>query len=222
MTARDYGQYCGLARALDVVGDRWALLVVRDLLSGPRRFGELQAGLPRIPSNVLTNRLKDLESAGVVERVLVPSPGRGTAYALTEDGRALEPALVALGRWGAPRLGDPREGEIVTPESFAMALRTTFDPGAGLGRRRRPAEIEVSMGDLVVTATVTPGTGTAPGTVDVRTGSAESPDLRVRTDPRIKEVMAGEVSPAQAVATGIAEVEGDTALWERFPALFAV
>lgn len=215
MAARDYGQYCGLARALDAVGDRWALLVVRDLLSGPHRFGELQTSLSRIPSNVLTNRLKELEAVGVVERVVLPSPARGTAYALTDLGRGLEPTLVALGRWGAPMLGEPREGEGVTAESFAMALRTTFRPESTTDLAG-PVVYELHLGDLVVNARVTAGA------VDVRTGPADTPDLVVRTDRRIKAVMAGEVTPAAALGDGLVSIDGDRAAWDRFPRYFAI
>jgi DNA-binding HxlR family transcriptional regulator len=216
MSARDYGQYCGLARALDVVGERWGLLIVRDLLSGPHRFGELQAGLPRIPSNVLTNRLKELEAAGVVRRELLPAPARGTAYALTDDGRALEPVLVALGQWGAPRLGEPREGEVVTAASFAMALRTTFRPEAARGREGKRTAYEVRMGDLVVTATV------ERENVDVIIGGGRSPDLVIETGPQIKALMAGDLSTAEAIASGVVRLEGDPALLERFARQFRI
>lgn len=212
MAAREYGQYCGLARALDVLGERWGLLIVRDLLSGPLRFGELQASLPRIPSNVLTNRLRELEAEGIVERVLLPAPARGTAYALTPHGRALEDTLIALGRWGATTLGDPRPGEVVTPGSFAMALRTTFRPEAAGARER--VTYEIRMGELVVTAAV------RGRTVDVMTGPGEDPDVVVETGPAIKTVMTGEVTPDEAVASGAAHVTGDDRAWRRFPLLF--
>src|SRR5688500_14334398 len=110
MTNRSYGQFCGLARALETVGERWALLLVRDLLAGPRRYSDLRRGLPRIPTNVLAARLRELEDAGVVERQLLPRPETGFVYALTALGQELEPALRALGRWGARTLGDPRPG----------------------------------------------------------------------------------------------------------------
>src|SRR5581483_912985 len=124
--AKGFGQYCGFARSLELVGDRWALLVVRDLLVGPKRFSDLQRGLPKIPSNILTARLKELEAAGVIERRAQPRPAGGVAYQLTDDGRELEEAVVAFGRWGAKHLGAPREDEIVTDDSMAMALRTIF------------------------------------------------------------------------------------------------
>src|SRR5215470_12122790 len=112
---RDYKQYCGLARALELVGERWALLIIRDLAVHPRRYTDLLDGLPGIPTNVLSTRLKELEQAGVIERRVAPAPQRGILYALTSDGHDLEPAVHALGRWGASHLGDPRPGEPVTP-----------------------------------------------------------------------------------------------------------
>src|SRR5262249_26343166 len=127
---RPYGQYCGFARALELVGERWTLLIVRDLLNGPKRFSEIQRGLPGIPSNVLTSRLNDLEDEGLVRRRAQARPAKGVAYELTEAGAGLEAPVVALGRWGARRLGDPRPGETVTEDSIAAALRTTFRPEA--------------------------------------------------------------------------------------------
>jgi len=111
---RGYGQYCGLARALELVGGRWALLVVRDLLSGPKRFSELQDGLPGIPTNVLTSRLRELEEAGIVERRLLAHPGGGVAYALTNYGLELEEPILGLGFWGAKTMGSPCEGDFIS------------------------------------------------------------------------------------------------------------
>ena len=125
MAARDYGQYCGITRALELVGERWALLIVRDLLVGPRRYGELAAGLPRIPSNILAARLKELQAAGILRRV---PHSRVIVYELTPYGRELEPVVLALGAWGFKAMGDPREEQIITPDSMTMSLRTAFRP----------------------------------------------------------------------------------------------
>ena len=214
VATRDYGQYCGLARALDLVGERWGLLIVRDLLCGPLRFGELQSGLVGIPSNVLTNRLKELEAGGVIERVLLAAPARGTAYALTEAGRSLEATLVALGRWGATRLGDPRPGEVVTAGSFAMALRTTFRPEAA--RAGDGVAYEVRMGDVVVGAIV------QDLAVTVTVGALDDPDVVVETGPAIKAVMAGDLTPDEAVAGGAVTITGSKRAWRRFPDLFRI
>ena len=125
MAARDYGQYCGITRALELVGERWAMLIVRDLLVGPRRYGELAAGLPRIPSNILAARLKELQAAGVLHRV---PHSRVIVYELTPYGRELEPVVLALGAWGFKAMGDPREEQIITPDSMTIDLRTAFRP----------------------------------------------------------------------------------------------
>src|ERR671926_437910 len=104
---RSYGQYCALAKALDVIGDRWSLLIVRELLLRERcRYTDLREGLPGIATNLLADRLRELERAGNVEREDAPPPVATTLFRLTDRGRALRPALRALGRWGAPMLGD--------------------------------------------------------------------------------------------------------------------
>ena len=120
------GQYCGFARAADVVGERWALLIIRDLLVSDQRFSDLKRGLPRIPTNILTNRLKALQDAGIIERKLLDTPRKTVVYTLTEYGHGLEEIVLALGWWGAQLLGEVHPDEIVTPESLVMALRSTF------------------------------------------------------------------------------------------------
>lgn len=102
MSKRSYSDACGIARALDAVGDRWALMIVRELLLGPKRFGDIRAGLPKLSADVLSQRLRDLEDVGVVRRSQLPPPAAVNVYELTPAGKELEPVLVALGRWGAP------------------------------------------------------------------------------------------------------------------------
>ena len=123
MAARDYGQYSGITRALELVGERWAVLIVRDLLVGPRRYGELAAGLPRIPSNILAARLQELQVAGVIRRV---PHSRVIVYELTPYGRELEPVVLALGAWGFKAMGEAREEQVITPDSMTIDLRTAF------------------------------------------------------------------------------------------------
>src|SRR6187399_425477 len=123
MAARDYGQYGGITRALEIVGERWALLIVRDLLVGPRRYGELAAGLPRIPTNILAARLKELQDAGVIRRA---PRSRIIVYELTPYGRELEPVVLALGAWGIKALDDPRDEQVITPDSLTIDLRSAF------------------------------------------------------------------------------------------------
>src|ERR1700761_339215 len=115
MVARSYGQYDGLTAAVELVAERWALLIVRDLLVGPRRYTDLKQGLPRIPTNILSVRLKELQEGGVIRRV--PLARCGLVYELTEYGRELEPIVLTLGRWGFKSMGDPKDEDVVTADS---------------------------------------------------------------------------------------------------------
>src|SRR5690554_5737361 len=150
MAARNYGQYCGVTTALELVGERWALLIVRDLLVGPRRYTDLKQGLPRIPTNILSTRLKELQEGGVVRRV--PLMNCGLVYDLTPYGRALEPIMLELGRWGFQAMGEPEEGDVVTGDSLTMALRTAFRP-----EHATDADYELHVGDVALRAQVQGG-----------------------------------------------------------------
>jgi DNA-binding HxlR family transcriptional regulator len=123
---REYGQYCGLARALDLVGSRWSLLIVRELLDGPRRFSDLEQRLEGIPTNILSTRLRELEDGGVIERTLQPRPFGAVVYGLTPYGKALEKSLLTLGLWGAQSLGRPPEGFTPCLNSLTFPLRAMF------------------------------------------------------------------------------------------------
>ena len=133
MSDRTYNQYCGVARALDLVGERWALLVVRELTLGGKRFTDLKDGLPGIGTNVLATRLRQLEADGLVEKLRLAPPAATTIYVLTEHGRRLVPAMQALGRWGAESMGEPEPGQAVRAEWFAVALTAFFDAEAAAG-----------------------------------------------------------------------------------------
>lgn len=126
---RRYGDPCGIARAVDVVGERWSLLVVRELMYGPRRFGQLADGLPGISPNVLSQRLRELEADGVLRRYTLEPPASVAVYELTARGQALEAVLVELGRWGSatPRIA----GRDLSPAALLFSLRTLFDPTVG-------------------------------------------------------------------------------------------
>lgn len=213
MKARVYGQYCGFARALEVVGERWALLVVRDLLVGPKRFTDLLRGLAGIPSNVLTARLKELEHAGVVRRRVLPRPARAVVYELTEYGLELEVVVVELGRWGAKALGDPRPAETVTVDSLVMALRSTFRSEPARGMR---AGYELRVGPIVLHARVDDGR------VAVAEGALPGADLVIEAGPGIRALMAGELSPREAVENGTVRLTGDPELLTRFARIFRI
>jgi DNA-binding HxlR family transcriptional regulator len=124
---RTYRDPCGVARALDVVGERWALLVVRELLLGPKRFTDLRAGLPELGPDVLSQRLRELEARAIVRRQTLPPPAASRVYALTDWGKELEPVVLALGRWGS-RAPFPAEHAELSVDAFVVALRTLFDP----------------------------------------------------------------------------------------------
>ncbi|MEU6431662.1 helix-turn-helix domain-containing protein [Microbispora sp. NPDC046973] len=213
MAAREYGQFCGLARALEMVGERWTLLIVRDLLSGPQRYTDLHKGLRAIPTNILSARLKQLEEAGLVLRRALPHPERAVVYELTDYGRELEPALIALGRWGAKTMTEPRAGEVVTPESVAMAFRTTYRPEAARGTT---VGYEVRMGDFTLRLQITDGALT------VGIGPHPAPDLVVErvADQGIHALMTGARTPGEALADGSVRVHGDPALLHRFVEAF--
>ncbi|MDT4933462.1 MAG: hypothetical protein QOK11_1354, partial [Pseudonocardiales bacterium] len=129
-TARRYDDPCGIARALDVVGDRWALLVVRELIFGPRRFAQLRSGLHGVSPNVLSQRLRELEDAGLVRREVLEPPASVPIYELTDRGRALEPILLELGRWGSRE--PVTTAEELGVSALLLALKTVFDPVAGV------------------------------------------------------------------------------------------
>lgn len=213
MASRVYRQYCGFSRALELLGERWALLLVRDLLVGPKRFSDLQRGLPGIPSNILTARLKELEEAGIVERKLLPRPSGAVVYELTADGRELEGPVIAMGRWGAKRLGDPRPGEVITEDSIAMALITTFRPETA---RRAKVGYELRLGDVVVHAQV------RDGKVTVGKGGLSKPDLVIEAGPGIRALMAREITPQEALKKKIVRIEGDPKLLARFANMFRI
>jgi DNA-binding HxlR family transcriptional regulator len=210
---RAYGQYCGFARALEVLGERWALLIVRDLLVGPKRFTDLLRGLRGIPSNVLTVRLKELEDAGVARRRVLARPARAVVYELTAYGLELEAVVMELGRWGAKNLGDPRADETITVDSLVTALRTTFHPDAARGFR---AGFELRVGEIVLHARVDDGR------VEAAEGALPGADLTIDAGPGIRALMAGEVSPADAIETGVVHIVGDAELLTRFAEIFRI
>jgi DNA-binding HxlR family transcriptional regulator len=210
---RSYGQYCGFSRALELVGERWALLIIRDLLIGPKRFSEIQRGLPGIPTNILTARLNELEDSGLVRRRLLERPAKGVAYELTEAGLALDDAVLALGRWGATLLGDPRPDETITEDSIATALRTTFRPEAA-GKAK--ATYLLRLGPIEVHAQI------REGAISVGRGPIAKPDLIIETGPGLRLLMAREISPAEAIKKRLVKVTGDAKLLDRFVRMFRI
>src|SRR5574339_130663 len=132
MDRRSYGQYCGVARALDIVGERWTLLIVRDLLLGPKRYSEFLHGLPGITTNLLAKRLKEMEAAGLIERVRATTSDAGHSYRLTSLGLGLEPVVLALAQWGWHTMDGVRKGEQRKLEWFFVVLRPRYRGGITL------------------------------------------------------------------------------------------
>jgi len=147
--AKTYGEGCIAAHALDLIGDRWSLLVARELMLGPKRFGALQAGLPGIATNMLTRRLSQMEGAGVLRRRMAPPPVSAQVYELTEAGLALWPVIEALCRWGAAMPGhDPRQP--ISPTSLMLSMRATLDR-EGAAREDRSAAFLLNDEGFAVT-----------------------------------------------------------------------
>jgi DNA-binding HxlR family transcriptional regulator len=215
---REYGQYCALSHALDVVGGRWSLLIVRDLLTGPKRFKDLEAGLAGIPTNVLSARLKELEEFGVLRRQVLPRPAKGVAYELTDYGRELEEPLIKLGLWGAKTMGPAIEGQPVSIDGLALALRGTFRPDAAAGLCRtyevkldgRPVRVSVEDGRLSIAVG-----GTA---ID---GTGDGADTVLETTPaHFVGLLVGQLRVDDVIAAGDLTVTGPKTEARRFFKLF--
>ncbi len=206
MGKRSYDQYCTVARALDVVGERWTLLLVRELLTGPKRFKDLLGGLPGIGTNLLAARLKALEEKGIVRRATLPPPAGSNVYELTETGRSLEPVIVALSRWGASLLGTPREGEDLRAGWAAVAVRSAVNPSVAGG----PTETyEFRIDGEAYHLRLEDG---EEGGTELRQGPAPDPDLVVVGDAEtFLAVSSGRLRLEEAVGSGALRVEGGTA-----------
>ena len=208
---RSYDDGCAAAHALDLIGERWALLVVRELVLGPKRFTDLRAGLPGASPNVLAQRLRELERAGIVRRRKLAPPAASRVYELTAWGAELEPVIRALGRWGSRSPWMPDDAAIGV-DSVIIALRTMFDPGAA-GELR--ASFELRLGEDRFRAEVADGRFLA-----VR-GAAERPDAIVETDAATLDALVFQDHPlAEALRDGAIKVEGDESKVARFLTLF--
>lgn len=209
---RSYNQYCSVARALDLVGDRWTLLLVRELMIGPRRYTDLLGGLPGIGTNHLADRLKRLVSTGVVRRRDLPPPAASTVYELTARGRGLEPVVIALAHWGGQLLGEPSSDLAWRPEWTVIALRGRFDPTAARGltvayqfevegqpfwARVRDSALETGLGHI------------------------DHPTVTVTADrDSFTRVAAGSLSTAEAEAAGTYTISGDREALRRAAEIF--
>ena len=205
---RRYGDPCGIARALDIVGDRWALLVVRELIFGPKRFLQLRDGLHGISPNVLSQRLRDLEDAGLVRHEMLEPPASVAVYELTARGSALEPVLLELGRWGSQEpVTAARE---LSVSALLLALKTVFDPAAAAD-----ATYAVRVDGQWFGLTV------AGRSIDITPGQPQQPTVTFDTDAAtLRAVAFGREPMPAAERDGRLTVHGDRAAAERFTHMF--
>ena len=206
--SKRYEQYCPVAHALGLVGERWALLIVRELLHGPQRYTDLTASLPGIGTNILAARLRELEDSGVVQKRRLPPPAASTVYELTEYGRDLEPVLLAFGRWGARRLGEYTPEEDIQGGWFCVALKAYFRPEAAKTVR---ATIDLGLDGERYTLKIDRGA------LEIVAGAPAAADLSLTTEPlTLFGYLGGAPVPVSALAPA-----GDEELLGRLREIFA-
>ncbi|MFL6844123.1 MAG: winged helix-turn-helix transcriptional regulator [Allosphingosinicella sp.] len=211
ITKRSYDDACGAAHALDLVGERWALLVMRELMLGPKRFSDIRAGLPGISANVLTQRLEGLEAAGVLVRRKLPPPVSAQVYELTEWGYEAEPIFQVLGRWAARSPNhDPRLP--LSSSSLLLSFRTMFDPARAQGWRGSVG-LEIGPERFVVRV--------GKGRIEAERGEADKADVVLTAPaPVVAAAVYGGLPLAGLEAQGALKIDGDRAVAERFVTLF--
>jgi DNA-binding HxlR family transcriptional regulator len=209
--SKRYAQYCPVAHALELVGERWALLVVRELLHGPKRYTDLAEGLPGIGTNILAGRLRDLEDAGVIQKRRLPPPAAANVYELTPYGEELREPLYALGRWGARSLGPPRPDDLLAPGWLVNAVRATCTSGCLPDR-----VFELRVDDDAVTARF------EGDELVVESGTSPDADTVIETDPAtLFSIAAGQLSTNDAVEGKMLKVDGNPKDAERFLSFFS-
>jgi DNA-binding HxlR family transcriptional regulator/putative sterol carrier protein len=213
MPEHRYQQYCALARTLDVAGDRWTLLIMRELVPGPRRFTDLIDGLPGISRKLLTERLRDLEDDGVIARRELPPPAARQVYELTDDGRDLAEAMAPLVAWGARRLGERKPGESFRTRWPAVGMMGLADREAAKGVRET---YQFLIGDTAFHLTIDDGS------IQPHDGRAQDPAVVVTTDAgTLLDMGAGKTTFSSAVATGALTVAGDPHAAKRMRKIFS-
>jgi DNA-binding HxlR family transcriptional regulator/putative sterol carrier protein len=215
MTTRSYNQYCGLSYALDVVGERWTILIIRELMAGPRRFKDLMDGLPGISTNLLTERLKSLEQQHLLVRRVLPPPAGSTVYALTPLGLSLEKSLLELGRWGSQFVPPTPEGvSVLHASSYALTLKTFFRPEVAKGVHE---SYELHIDDEILQVHINDGE------IAVQQGEAHLASATFYTSVQIYlGLLTGNVRADQALADGLIRVEGDPNALCRFLSMCAL
>jgi len=209
MKNRSYNQHCGLAYALDIVGERWTLLIVRELIAGPRRFTDLLEGLPGISTNLLSERLKELEQQGMLRRRTLPPPAASSVYELTALGQSLEKTLLELGKWGSQFVPESMEGAtLLHASSYALTLKTFFRPKLAQGLDE---SYELHIDNEVLQVRI------RDGEVHVQQGEASKPGVVLYTDtPSYLGLLSGEIALDEAIEKRLIRIEGDPEALRRF------
>ena len=203
MTQRSYNQYCPISHALDVVGDRWTLLIIRDLLLGPKRFSDLVAGLPGIGTNLLTERLKLLEQGGVIQRRTLPPPAPASLYELTPYGRELEGPLMALAQWGGQTLGPQQPGQVLSRDTLLLTARAMLRAWPGVAQA---AAYRVHLADAPEVSPLE--FHRVADAVDVGPGQGKSTLLELSLDVATLYALAGgHLTHDSALAEGLLRVD---------------
>jgi DNA-binding HxlR family transcriptional regulator len=204
MKQRSYKHYCPIAHALDLVGDRWTLLIVRDLLLGPKRFSDLSGGLPGLGTNILTDRLKSLEQAGIIQQRVLPPPAASTVYELTAYGQTLEGPLNALAQWGGQTLGQSQPDQVISRDSVMLTVRALF---RALALPAGPTIYAVDVGDARLRERIT--VRVTDGRVEVAHGDSTPPNIVLHMDVDTLFALAGGfVSLADSIACGRVQAHG--------------
>jgi DNA-binding HxlR family transcriptional regulator len=202
MSNRSYKQYCGLAYALDIVGERWTLLIVRELIPGPRRFTDLMDGLPGISTNLLSERLKSLEQQGLLCRRVLPPPAGSAVYELTSLGQALQKSLIELGKWGSQFVPAAAEdASLLNVGSYALTLKTFFRPEHAQGVDET---YELRIDNEVLQVQINAGQ------IQVQQGEALKADVIFRTEmPTYLGLLQGQIRPEEAISKGMIQIWGN-------------
>jgi DNA-binding HxlR family transcriptional regulator len=204
---KQYGQFCSVARALDLLGDRWAMLVVRELLLGPKRYTDLLDGLPGVGTNVLAVRLRELEDSGILIRQKLPPPAPATVYALTDDGRALRPVVDELARWGLRLMDGPKRGDAMRVGWLVYSLAIS----ASASGMREGSELELRVGGEPHTVTV------RDGRFEARQGAAVDPISVIDARPAsLFQLATGREQRRELEGSGRIAIDGDRRAARRF------
>lgn len=212
MERRSYNMYCSIAKALDLIGERWTLLLIRELLTGPKRFTDLLDGLQGIGTNLLSRRLKDLEADGVIEQKNLPAPAASRVYDLTKYGQELKPILISLGRWGLKSMGLPHARENWRVSWLILAMQITFRPELAIGIQET---YELRVDEEIFHLTVDNGD------INAIQGPSNNPDLVLSTDGEtLFSIATFQLNMEDAIGDGRVIIDGDQEALERMITYF--